>query len=268
MGKDEQLFHIGVELAEALLLQIRQRAISGNLNYRRAMLFFFCKAFKSYQAIQLLWREGFREDAYVLARTIYELRLQAMYLSQDPEGRSMLFIRHWFKAGFGTLQLLKRIAKPEWADGIEQGAQEMRKAAERFGCADILENSDAEQAERAISQKWWGKGIKGLAKDLGLENEVESGARVQEYDLIYSQLSDYTHSGPMVLHMFLQISESSIKMLYKPAKDSRLTLPFSVTDWLTQIVGYTGRAFEIADQLDPLVYLAQSMAKAIQQGMP
>ncbi len=215
MEADQQLFRIGNELANELIFQLTSTKFSGQFPYRRASLFFFCRAFKAYQAVAMLWREGFSEDAYSLARTVYELRLQAIYLSRDPAPRAKLFIRHWFKAGFGTLELLKKRGRPEWLQSLEIAEREIRAAAAELGIVDVFD--DPEDAKRAIGRKWWdagirGTGIKGLVEELGIG---------EEYDWVYAQMSDYSHSGLRTFHMFVeQPSESEIRMLYEPHPNS------------------------------------------------
>jgi hypothetical protein len=251
MEADEQLFQIGLGLAEELLTRLRRAQLSGKLDYKRVMLFFFCKAFKTYQAARLLWRAGFPEDVSNLARSVYELRLQGIYLSQKPDERSKLFIKHWIKTGYGTFQQLKREGKKTWQRDIQAAVEEVRQAAARVGCPELLD--DPEGAEKAIAQKWWGKGgIKGLTKELECE---------KEYETIYSQLSDYSHSGTRVFHVFLELSEASIRIQCRPDKDSRLLLPFSLTGWLSQMVGYTGQAFGL--DMDDLVLQAQRKAVSL-----
>jgi hypothetical protein len=58
------------------------------------MLYWFAKAAKTYDAILLLWREGYWQDAAALSRTILEIAFQAKYLSEDPEQRAALFKDH------------------------------------------------------------------------------------------------------------------------------------------------------------------------------
>jgi hypothetical protein len=58
------------------------------------MLYWFVKAAKTYNALLLLWREGYWQDASALARTILEIVFQAKYLSEDPEQRAKLFMVH------------------------------------------------------------------------------------------------------------------------------------------------------------------------------
>lgn len=50
--------------------------------------FFFCKAYKTYQAFALLYITGCIEDAEVLSRTIFELLLQAKFIRHERERRT------------------------------------------------------------------------------------------------------------------------------------------------------------------------------------
>lgn len=252
MVSDQELFRVGLDLVEELITRLKRARLSGQLDYKRAMLFFFCKAFKTYQAARLLWQAGFPEDASNLARSIYELRLQSIYLSQKPEERSKLFVKHWIKTGYGTFQHLTRAGERTWQPNIQAALEDVRQAAIRAGCPEIMD--DPEGAEKAIAQKWWGEksGIKGLTKELDCE---------KEYETTYSILSDYSHSGARVFHVFVQLSEASINVQCRPAKDSRLLLPFSMTAWLIQMVGYTGQAFDLG--LDDLVHQAEKRAVSL-----
>jgi uncharacterized protein DUF5677 len=251
MKKDEQLLGIGHALAELLLFRLRATPISGQRWYRHAMLFFFSKAFKTFEAVGFLWSKGFVEDSCVLARSVYELRLQAIYLSQAPEERSKLFIRQWFKAGYGTYLLLNAEGDPERESELALGLKAMREGVDAAGFSDIFDDDIA--ARKAIAQKWWGGTIRKLVKDVGLG---------VEYDLIYSQLSDFAHSGLRVMHRFVQQrTAGELQMLYRPERNQNLLIPWSATDWLIQIIGFTGRAFEL--EFDSQVYFAQLMAKSV-----
>lgn len=256
----DELFKIGRRLAEVFLGKLRETGRLGNTEHQRAMLFFFCKAYKSYQAVQLLWQNGFVEDAYTLARSIYEIRLQVILMSGDPVQRSKLFTDHWFKTGYGTLQIMKR-QFPKRDEELKQGEGDIRAGATASGRTGLLH--DAEAAERSIRKKWWGGSIKGLLKQLnvGLEvtckslNQIRQWDYETEYDIIYSQLSDYTHSGVRLFHKFLT------EECYRPTKSAAILVPFSVTDWLSQIVGYAARAFQI--DLDKIVAEEQQKAQSI-----
>jgi len=66
----------------------------------------------------------------------------------------------------------------------------------------------------------------------------------REYDFIYSQMSDYTHSGPVIFHIFSP-SGGFDPEVCRPSRSAKLTVPWSVTDWLLQIIGFASRALEI-----------------------
>jgi hypothetical protein len=245
-----QLFEIGRGMAESLLKKLRGVPVRGNLEYKRAMLFFFAKAYKTYQAAELLWNSGYGEDAYLLTRAIYEIRLQVLFMSRDPTKRSKDFMDHLLKSAFGTLQLLWRRGRKDWQSGLDLGEADIREAANLTGRIDLLK--DAESAERSIKQKWWGGGgIKRLVTDLQLD---------AEYDWVYAFLSDYEHSGARILTEYVRLSEEApTTLVCYPAKTDSLTVPWSVTDWLLQIAGLTGRAFDF--DLDEAVVNAQKRAK-------
>jgi hypothetical protein len=74
MQADEQLFRIGDEIADLLIARLSAARVSGQLPYRRTMLFFFLKSLKTYRSAALLWQQGYGEDAFTLARAIYEVQ--------------------------------------------------------------------------------------------------------------------------------------------------------------------------------------------------
>jgi hypothetical protein len=113
-----------------------------------------------------------------------------------------MFMGHWFRVGWGTLQLLKRKGRPEWTKDLENVERGVRQATVEAGFAKIL---GTPEPEAAFAQKWWGMGVSGLARALKLADE---------YDWIYAQLSDYSHTGLRTLHMFTrQVSETEIRMM-------------------------------------------------------
>ena len=253
----DKLFEIGRGLAESLLKKLQGVRMYRNLEQQRAMLFFFAKAYKTYQAAELLWTRGYIEDAYLLTRSIYEIRLQVLFMSRDPTKRSKEFMDHLLKSAFGTLHVLRRRDRRDWQSGLDAGEADIREAAKLTGRIDLL--GDPEAAERAIEQKWWGGGgIKRLVTDLSLE---------EEYDWVYAHLSDYEHSGARILTEYVRLSqEQPTTLVCYPAKTDSLTVPWSITDWLLEIVGLTGRAFDF--DLDETVVNAQKKAGSLLSGYP
>jgi hypothetical protein len=235
MRNDERLFRIGNNTAKLLIRQLIKAKVSGLFDHEQALLFFFLKSFKTHGAAVALWRKGYSEDAYTLARTIYELRLQALYLGRDPKPRGTLFMRHRYQAGWGTFQILKRKGKAKWQESLEAAAKEVRDATIAAGFSDVL--NDPQAAEKAVKRTWWGKTIRDLATSVGAE---------EEYEWVYSQLSDHAHSGSRTLHAFVEhVSESNIQMHYRPQRSDDLVLPWSITNWLCDIVMIVNEAYDL-----------------------
>jgi hypothetical protein len=257
---DEQFFLIGREIAEELLGELQKPRPVANTEYQRAMLYFLTKAYKAFQAVEVLAKEGFVEDAMTLARSIYEMRLQSHFLGNDPDVRSALFFDHVILSSFGTLQVMKRLP-PNRTSELDKSEDDLRAGANAMNRAALL--TDPIRAERAISKKWWSGSIKSLLQNLDHELEQKDSSFVRkqvferEYDVIYSMLSDYAHSGVRPLHKYL-VEES-----YRPSKGlpNFKLVAWSVFDWLSQIVGFTGRAFSL--DFDDTVAKAQKKVLSV-----
>src|SRR5271170_578289 len=82
-SKDEQLFDVGVRLANILIEESPNIPRSASMPFLALMLFFFEKSYRTYQAIQIIWLLGYCEYASTLARSIFELRLKALYSGRE-----------------------------------------------------------------------------------------------------------------------------------------------------------------------------------------
>lgn len=136
-------------------------------------LFMFAKAYKSFRAAVLLFRNGFWQDAATIARTVQELSFQAKWLSKDAEPRARLFVKG---IEHGRLRLLNALSKGGGETGIEADAlSQALKASE-----------DIEKAWR----HWWAdeSNIEQLAREVDYE---------RVYDLQYRHLSWFVHSAPI-----------------------------------------------------------------------
>jgi hypothetical protein len=228
----EQLFAIGTETADTLVVALKSTALRLT-DYRHAMLFFFCKAYKTYHAIQILWTNGYAEDATNLARSIYEIRLQVLFMSGDPLPRSQQFFDHWFKCGVGQLQILRRLF-PDRQTELDENEQLIRQGV-RDRATDPF--NDVVAAKKAVTAKWWGPGgIRGLLEKLGLDHERE---------VIYYELSEHSHSGMSLLHQYMRHSDGSINLNYRPTLSKSRIVPLGALEWLLQIVGLTSQACEL-----------------------
>lgn len=221
----ERIFQIGINLAEKVVTNVKAVTASDveEFVYKGAMFFFFCKAYKSYQAIRVLWRKGFAEDACIIARTIFELSLQARYMNEDPKPRARLFVEHDPVARYRYYLKLKRSSDTTFVPAIEGRKQELLKLQQ---CHDKL------KAKYPESKGWWGQSIAWLAKHLGKNTETR-------YATIYWIQSNLVHSGAPSAKEYMRKVQDGLKINCYPAPSNEVMVPLEATLCFLDIVGNT-----------------------------
>lgn len=227
----EQMFQIGVDLAKKVVDEVSSLTASDaeEFNYRGSMFFFFCKAYKSYQATRVLWREGFAEDAFIIARTIFELALQARYMKEDPKPRSRLFTEHDPVARYRYYLKLKKSGDTTFILAIESRKQELLELKQRY---------DRLKAKYPENKGWWGQSIARLAKDLGKNMEMQ-------YAKIYWIQSNLVHSGAPSAKEYMKEEQGALKINCYPAPSDEVMIPLEATLCFLDIVGHTVEALTL-----------------------
>lgn len=227
----EQMFRIGVDLAEKLVAEARFLTASDEeeFAYKGAMHYFFCKAYKSYQAICLLWREGFAEDAFILARTIFELALQARYMKEEPKPRARLFAEHDPVMRYRYYLKLKKLGDSVLIQGIESRPQEL---------SELKQHHDRLKAQYPERKGWWGESIEWLAKHLGDEME-------KRYAMIYWMQSNLAHSGSTSVKEYMNEEQGGLKVKCYPLPPNNAMIPQEATLFFLDIMELTAKALGI-----------------------
>lgn len=144
------------------------------------------RAFNLYKSINLLLKTDHWEDAAILGRSLFELLLNAECIatSADADEAARRFLR------FELLQrLLHAKSDLEYASRGKPTAKLLKALEIERAMIKMLPEFRNKKNDGWI--KWWsGKSVSQLAKD-----SPESMRRVH-YNIIYSFLSDITHSGP------------------------------------------------------------------------
>ena len=157
--KTEARFRLGVDLAERFLAQkpAADLSLGADATFEAIMLFFFCKSYKTYQAIATLWCAGFYEDAWLITRTLFEIWMQAAYMREKPRDRAQQFQKHAPIRMYRAYLALKKHGEHEpiaafenWADFAEIQSQ-------------YAHSGRTEQQQN----NWFGKSISFLADELG-----------------------------------------------------------------------------------------------------
>jgi hypothetical protein len=230
----KQILMVGERAAAGLLDRLKGKPWRTDRVYKRAMLFFLCKALKSYRAMGLLLDSGYPEDARIIGRSIYELRLQALYLAGEPEERAKQFAAHESKA---TWRSLRRLAASGKVRGLRiEGAQQTGIKPRQVREGD-----------------WWGDGgTRALARKVGLE---------AEYDVKHWLLSGYVHSSTRVLFRYWKNEQGGIQLLHRPGDAQETGTAQDATEWLLEIVLCSSRALEL--EYEEQITIAASALKVL-----
>jgi hypothetical protein len=231
----DRAFQVGRDTVNKLLPLVF-KPIGQNGNYKKAQLFFFCKALKTYGAVRTLQNAGYMEDARVLARSIFEIRLQARYMGEKPSEHSKLFYHHKPRADFHAM---KKFA----ASGKIKALRFEKDPPPRIG----------------RGTDWWGKGgVHELAKKLGLE---------AEYDFEYWNLSELGHTQSTQMFRYVSDAPGKIVLSYLPEKVDDFSTIYNATRWLFEIVSCVVTALEV-DFDNELLKAAESLIEISKRPSP
>jgi hypothetical protein len=155
--KTEARFKLGADVAERFLAQKpgTNLSLGDDATLEAILLFFFCKSYKTYQAIAALWRAGFYEDASLLTRTLFEIWMQAAYISERPRERARQFQEHDPVRMYWAYLALKKHGEDELTAAFES----------RADFAEIRSQYDLRGATK--KNFWFGRSLSSLAKELG-----------------------------------------------------------------------------------------------------
>lgn len=127
------------------------------------------KAFKTFQAGELLIRKGYAQDALMLSRTLFEILVTLEYIEQDVPTRSESFMRYYFHQMDRYIQRL---------DGYSSGS---RLITNRF--------------HTRPSRDW---------ERISIRQRAIAVNRLREYELAYFRLCEVNHSGATGLNYYVQ----------------------------------------------------------------
>jgi uncharacterized protein DUF5677 len=238
MEPDDRIFEIGLAAADKIRARLEKAEITGSdVEKFLPLVYFFVRAYKSYAALHLLWTSGYIEDAYTLARTIYELRLQAGFMAEDLDNRSIQFAENVFAT---ALEYYRRL-DPAHAEQGKAMAEEMAQIRKEFRISKGL----PEEPPKYQPNWWGGGGIKRLVEALKLPVNYE-------YETIYFRLSDHAHSSTSLVHRYATRNENSLRLAFSHERSHKLLVPHSASLWLLQIGQHVSKAigFGLEEELE------------------
>jgi hypothetical protein len=204
-----ELFEIGTNLAENVLSELKSLRVKDPEEriYKSVLLFFFCKAYKTFKAFELLWGHGFVEDAQILCRTLFEITLQARYISQDPPLRCRLFLDHHKVKQFRTYLKKKEADLSQYPDFTTAAIQSWINSFESLpSFTDYKDFYNLNEKKFPQNKRWWGERIPWLARQCSPEMQLY-------YDWVYDYQSELVHTGLMASAHYLEGTDGTENVL-------------------------------------------------------
>jgi hypothetical protein len=242
----KDFFSITEKLINGLLADIKPKlatldASSPEYGRKTATAFFLAKAFKTYRAINLLVEQQYHQDAVVLARTIFEILLQVLYVS-GPAERGELFLKHDpVDRYYLYIKLLKH---PDLVEGIVNRTAELEILKGQF---------DELEADYRKNKGWWGSDLRSLAESLGSE---------KDYLRVYPLYSTLVHStSTSVKHYVLEI-DHRLELDIGPSELGKSLAGFEIATGFVLLVAHvTAAAWDLAASAAELLTEAHKISQ-------
>ncbi|MDB5204413.1 MAG: hypothetical protein JWP09_441 [Candidatus Taylorbacteria bacterium] len=176
MNEDvKKLLDLNDELHKLVDTKLQLDITEGN-NKSFFVAFAIGKAFKSHEAILLLCKNGYGEDAFMLARTLFELMITTAYISQDTtDDRLTRYMNHDWVTRKQMYDYV--VSKESLLAGLNQEIEASNKQ-------DVLAEVEAEYKKVMEKYKyqngtWSDKSIKGMSESVGRSDAYNTIYRLQ-----------------------------------------------------------------------------------------
>ncbi len=194
---------------------LRARLVSGPLQKtpsNTALIFFFGRCFKTYQAAVELLRVGFWQDAGVLARVLREAEYQVSWIVRGGDDTARLFLEDHQRRRRNVIHILAK-----------HGSAEIKTKAEA-----MVEDTPDKQWPN-----WWSKkrdeGIGWLARQL----------ERKAHPLEYARLSDFVHTSAPLADLYFREAKNAVGVIV----ESRPGVSEEHRDWANTVAFSVFAAF-------------------------
>jgi hypothetical protein len=198
MARFKKLYELNEQLH-----QLAARHMGADLNELNHKSFFAAfilgKAYKTHEAIMLLCKQGYGEDAFMLSRTLFELMIMLLYiLSDNTDDRLIRYAEHdWVN----RKQMLDYVATN---DRLLKGLNEKIKLA--AGEPDVLAIIEAEYT-RVMNKH--GYDFKGWS-DKSIQKMAEEVGRGDAYKTVYKLQCNVGHTNPRSMNEYIQQTKDGL----------------------------------------------------------
>lgn len=168
---------------------------------RRQHVAAFClgKAYKTHKAITVLCEQGFGQDAAILLRSLFDLTLSLLYITQKDED--------YYAERYFDYLLIKQEKMLDYMNSIPELKTNFNNEAKKRGSS-FSEKELRKQAKEAREKyhyidsfDWSDKSMQDMAKEVGRGNMQKS---------IYRLLADISHSSANSISEYMDSSQKNI----------------------------------------------------------
>lgn len=214
-------------IVDALLLCDTGPPNEWERDYKLALLYFFSKSLKSYQAIGCLWMNSFDQDASALSRTLFEIVLQCEWLRVKPGEHAVRFQEHAATSSYASFLRISKIAQSgRMADAIDM-RDKLRSTPEFSAWKARYEQFASKYGYPAnrVPYNWWGDSLADLVEALQGAG-VSPSYLAEEYYYAYAIESALVHSSALRDQDYVEHYEGGLKLHYYPEapKDASVLL--------------------------------------------
>ena len=190
------------KLAETQL----QMEISDDSNKSFFEAFVLGKAFKTYEAILLLCRNGYGEDAFMLARSLFELMVTNSYILQDPTEDMLMRYMHY-----------DWVTRKEMYDYISSNPDLLAKLNDEITSGrklntipEVEQEYENAMAKYKYQNGWSDKTIRGMANAIG---------RNDMYSTVYRLQCTVGHTNARSMNEYVQLTDEGAVLNIGPNWD-------------------------------------------------
>jgi hypothetical protein len=202
-----------------------QLDITNNDNKAFFTAFAMGKAFKTYEAIGLLCRSGYGEDAFMLARTLFELMVTTAYILQDTtEDRLTRYASHdWVT----RKQMYDYVVSNE---SLLAGLNKEIKSSNKLDTVAEVEAEYKKVMKKYKYKKstWSDKNIKGMSESIG---------RLDTYNTVYRLQCTLGHNNARSMNEYISVTKEETILNIGPNWDlvkTTLVIAFDCFFHITQ----------------------------------
>lgn len=223
MSKYQEQFRLHEWLLEVCMKCMDEADVQLDNLKKHIVYFLFIRGFRMFWSILILCKQGFGVEASLTLRALLNNLIALRFIGNDEQRavRYAEFESVFRKHSLDLLKKSKTLGK-EKKEELKKLEQEINAGVDRVKSKYELKNPRPSH--------WSGRSIKEMAKDVGL---------MDDYDIVYGQLSEIEHSGPGSIKTFVKIRGSDIVLGPGPSEEMIEIVLFTSFKYILDILKKT-----------------------------